>query len=73
MNSRERIIMALNHEEGDRVPITDNLWTAAIERWRKEGLPAEVTPSEYFGYENIGFDSDTSPRFPVEVVSEDDK
>ena len=71
MNARERIITAMNHEEADRVPINDLLWTATIERWRNEGLPAEVTPSEYFGYEIIGFDSDTSPRFPVEVVSED--
>ena len=73
MNSRERILAALNHEEADRIPITDYLWTATAARWHQEGIPDDVTPAEYFGYENVAFDADTSPRFPVEIVDEDEE
>ena len=52
MNSRERMLAALNHEEADRIPITDYLWTATVERWHQEGIPEDVTPAEYFGFEN---------------------
>jgi uroporphyrinogen decarboxylase len=70
MNSRERLLAALHHEERDRVPITDYLWTATVERWHTEGIPPDVTPAQYFGFENVAFDSDTSPRFQVEVLDE---
>ena len=69
MNSRERVLAALNLEEPDRVPICDSLWVATIERWHKEGLPV-VNPAEYFDFEIVRFDADTSPRLPVEVVKE---
>jgi len=52
------------------VPIHDSPWAASIDRWHGEGLPVEVNPAEYFGFEIICFGADTSPRFPVEVVEE---
>ncbi|GAF93917.1 unnamed protein product, partial [marine sediment metagenome] len=70
MISRERVLAALNHEEADRVPIHDQPWAATVERWHKEGLPVEVNPAEYFDYEIVCFDADTSPRFPVRTVEE---
>jgi len=70
MISRERVSAALGHEESDRVPIQDSPWVAAIERWHREGMPAEVNPAEYFDYEIVRFGADTSPRFPVGVVEE---
>ena len=73
MNGRERILAALNHEEADRIPITDYLWTATVARWHQEGIPDDIMPAEYFGFENAAFDADTSPRFPVEVVEEDEE
>ncbi len=73
MTSRERVLMALNHEEADRVPIHDSPWTAAIQRWHNEGLPREVSPAEYFDYELVGFGADTSPCFPIEIVDEDEE
>ena len=73
MTSRERVLMALNHEEADRIPIYDSPWVAAIERWHNEGLPEEANPAEYFDYEWVGFGADTSPRFPIEVVEEDEE
>ena len=73
MSPRERIRTVLNHEEPDRVPIVDSPWNATIKRWRDEGLTSEQSPAEYFAYEMIRFQCDTSPRFPVEVIDEDDE
>ena len=71
MNSRERVKCALSLEEPDRVPVHDSPWAATIERWRGEGLPADTSPAEYFDYEIVRFRSDTTPRFPIEVIDED--
>ncbi|MFQ6094888.1 MAG: uroporphyrinogen decarboxylase family protein [Candidatus Bathyarchaeia archaeon] len=73
MNSRERVKLALQHREPDRVPIHDSPWLATVDRWRAEGLPSGVSPADYFGYEIVCFGADTSPRFPVEVLHEDDE
>lgn len=73
MNSRERMLAALSHEEGDRIPIADSIWTSTAARWHNEGIPAETTPAQYFGFEIVPFDSDTSPRFAVQVLDETDE
>ena len=68
MTSRERVRMALEHKEPDKVPIQDSIWGATVSRWHKEGLPEEIPVSEYFGFEMVGFGADLSPRFPVKVL-----
>ena len=68
MTSRERISMALNHQEPDRVPIQDGPWATAVTRWETEGLDAD--PASYFGYEMISQGSDTSLQLPSETVEE---
>jgi uroporphyrinogen decarboxylase len=68
MTSRERVRMALEHKEPDRVPIHDSIWGATVSRWHKEGLPEEIPVSEYFGFEIASFGADLSPRFPVKVL-----
>jgi len=73
MTSRERVLMALNHEEADRVPIHDAPWAATIERWYQEGLPHDPPPAEYFDYEIVTFNADTTPRYPIEIVEETDE
>ncbi len=73
MTARERILMALEHKEADRVPIYDYPWNAAIRRWHGEGLPVDVNPSEYFDFEMVMFSADTSPRFPVKTVEENEE
>lgn len=73
MTSRERFLMALHHEEADRMPIHDSPWRAAVERWQKEGLPKETNPAEYFDYGMVTFGADTSPRFPIQVLEEDEE
>jgi len=73
MTSRERILRALNHQIPDRVPIQDSPWSATVKRWYKEGLPEDVSPAEYFGYEMVGFGADLTPRFPVAVLEKTDE
>jgi len=73
VNSRERIRLTLNHREPDRVPIHDSVWKSTIIRWRKEGLPANVSISNYFGYEIVSFWVDLSPQFPIEILEEDEE
>jgi len=46
---------------------------SAVERWHQEGLPPQVNPAEYFHYELVAFGADTSPRFLIEVLEEDDE
>ena len=73
MNSRERIKRALSLEEPERVPIQDSLWVSTVERWRREGMPTDVSPAEYFDYEMVTFGADVTPRFPVRIVGEDEE
>ena len=73
MTSRERVSLALNHKEADRVPIQDSPWPSTIERWCKEGLPQDISPAEYFDYEIVRFAADTTPSFPVKVVEENEE
>lgn len=70
---RDRVKLILQHREADRIPIHDSVWEATIDRWRSEGLPSGVSPADYFGYEISVFEADTSPRFPVEVLYENER
>lgn len=73
MNSRERVKLALKHREPDRVPVHDSPWQATVDRWLSEGLPSGISPADYFDFELAGFGADTTPQFPIEVLSEDDE
>ncbi len=42
MTGRERVLCALRHEEPDHVPLSDNLWTDTLDRFRREGMPEDV-------------------------------
>ncbi len=67
LNSRERVKLALKHEEADRVAIHDSPWGTTIARWRKEGMP-EVSPAEFFNYELVFISADLSLRLqPVKI------
>ena len=68
ITGRERVKAALEHRELDRIPIHDSPWAATISRWHREGLPEEISVSEYFDYEITGFGPDLSPRFPVKIL-----
>ena len=45
----KRLNMALQHQEPDRVPISDFFWGGFTRRWRVElGLPADASPYYYY-------------------------
>lgn len=73
MTSRERIKLALSHQEPDRVPIHDSIWAATVDRWRDEGLPHHVPVEEHFGFEICNIGADCTPRYPVKVLARDDE
>jgi uroporphyrinogen decarboxylase len=56
VDSRRRILAALSGDELDRVPLTEiGIWPETLLRWRQEGLPAGMTPHEYFDLDPIEF------------------
>jgi len=64
MDSRERVIRALNFEETDVVPVQDFPWPETVDRWKREGFPAEgVEVSDYFGFDMYFISFDLSPRY----------
>ncbi len=73
MTGRERVLAALNHREADRIPIHDSPWATTIARWRQEGLPPNVSPAQYFGYELSGVGADLSLGMEPKVVEETDE
>ncbi len=73
MTSRERVLLALSHREADRVAIHDSPWFTTVRRWHKEGLPKDMSPEEYFGYEFRSFGADLTMQLPREVIEETDE
>ena len=73
MDSRERILRALDHKEADRITIHDSPWQQTVERRHTEGLPRDTTPADHFGYELINIGRDTTPRFPTEILETTDE
>jgi len=74
MTSRERYLRALNHQEADRIPITDSPWGETTARWKREGLPENADLAEYFGWDrSAGYGGDWTLRLPGETIEETDK
>ncbi len=49
LDKLERMRKALNHEEPDRVPVSDFFWGGFIKRWRSElNLPPDADPYYYY-------------------------
>ncbi len=88
MTSRERFLRTMHFEDVDRPPLwTMGPWSETLRRWYKEGLPVEIDPHEFFGYDDVPlyeeqpikssrqgvvFDFGPIPRFHDEVVEETD-
>jgi len=68
MTSRERIRAALNFETPDRLPCNESPWEDTVEAWRQQGLPAEVSLADYFGFDIQTMSLDVSPRFEQRLL-----
>ena len=70
MTSRQRVATSLDHKEPDRVPIYDAPWASTVDRWKKEGLPADAALEDYFDYDIKVFLPDTTLHFPYQLMEE---
>ena len=79
VSGRERFLKIAHFESNDLM--FPSLWQwffiEALDRWKKEGLPADVHPSEYFGFDrmeivpiNSGWRELLVPTFDVETLEE---
>ena len=71
MTSKERIALALRHQESDRIPIMDTIWETTASRWEHEGLPTDKSAADYFeldGWARIG--GDISLQLPSETIED---
>jgi uroporphyrinogen decarboxylase len=74
MTSFERFTCMYAHREADRVPIIDGPWGSTIERWRREGMPADTDWVDYFGVDHVAhIGADNSPRYEEKTIEETDK
>ena len=73
MRSRERIQTVLSGGVPDRVPYQDSFWAATVQRWRTEGLPADISPDDYFGCEMARLGGNYSLQLPVQMLEESDR
>lgn len=73
MTSQDRVAAVLSGHVPDRVPLDSGYWETTVERWREEGLPADISPDDYFGTnEIVRIGGDYSMQFPIRVVEEDE-
>ncbi|MBT3272565.1 MAG: hypothetical protein HN368_05390 [Spirochaetales bacterium] len=72
MSSRERIKAAINFQEPDQLPCNESLWPDTLDLWRTQGMPKDITPEDYFGWDICAMNLDCSPRFEQKILSKDD-
>lgn len=74
MTTRERMLRTYRHQEIDRILMVDSAWEGTVNRWRREGLPANVSWEDYFGFDGIvRFQPNNSPKYPSRVIEETDR
>jgi uroporphyrinogen decarboxylase len=70
-----RLKTAMEHEEPDRVPISDFFWGSFIERWRRDlGLPDDANPYYHYDLDWIVTVCNMDPWIrPFQTLEEDDE
>jgi len=68
MNHRQRVKTALRFERPDRLPCNESPWEQTLAAWHDQGLPADVTPADYFDFDICMMYLDASPRFEQKVL-----
>jgi len=73
MTTHERFRRMFAHQEADRVPIIDDPWAATVERWQREGMPADVSFVDYFDLDHVArFRVDNGPQYEERTLSENE-
>ncbi len=72
MTGAERIRAVLAGRRPDRVPICDAWWQTTLDRWRAEGLPADVSPEDHFEVDWHRVVPDYTLQFAAQVLSENE-
>ncbi len=71
LTTRQRFQRMFAHQDADRVPVLGAPWGSTLERWRREGMPADADFSAYFDLDRVvGVGGDTSPRYAAKVIEE---
>ncbi|RKX74660.1 MAG: hypothetical protein DRP49_05720 [Spirochaetes bacterium] len=70
--SRERIKAAVNFEPPDQLPCNESPWPDTLELWHSQGLPLNIEPEEYFGWDICSMSLDCSPRFEQKELERND-
>ncbi len=70
----DRLMKTFNHEEADRVPISDFFWGSFLKRWRKDlNLPDDANPYNYYDLDWIVTVPNMDPKIQsFETLKEDD-
>jgi hypothetical protein len=68
--SRQRVQQLLAFEEPDRIALTDAYWEDALARWQREGLPSDISPTDYFDFDFDWVYMDASLRLPEALLEE---
>ncbi len=72
LSSRQRIKAALNFETPDQLPCNESPWPDTLDLWHSQGLPEDIEPAEYFGWDLCSMSLDCSPRFEQKIVEKND-
>lgn len=74
LTERERMLRTYRRQEIDRIPMIDSAWRGTIERWKREGMPANVAWEDYFGFDRVvRVNPDNSPRFEKKILQKTDR
>ncbi|MCL2043069.1 MAG: hypothetical protein FWG89_02905 [Treponema sp.] len=74
MTTKERLTLAFEHREADRIPIADHPWAGTLARWKQEGMPPDADWRDFFDVDKIEtIQADNSPRFERKIIEENDR
>lgn len=66
MTKRERFWRTMRFQDVDRLPFWAD-WIGPFDRWHQEGMPRDVDPFEFFGFEGLISAFWDNPRVPVNI------
>ena len=75
MNNRQLFLEIMNYGSFDRMPVCHWWqWTETLERWRNEGLPADMSIHKYLGvphhWVGVGANVELFPKFEEQLIED---